>query len=84
MQMNREQVAAAINAGLALTDPEADLLDTFRRHASGVLLLRGILQGVAVGNIMLQPVPQEQGPGLEQVDTPVETPTDEVVVEPAE
>lgn len=60
MQMNRDQVAAAVNAGLALTDPESDLLDVFRKHASGIMMLRGLLQAIGTGNVALEPVKQPE------------------------
>jgi hypothetical protein len=62
MQMNREQATAAINAGLAVTDPESDLLDVFRKHASGIILLRGLLNALATGQIILSQPDAEEPP----------------------
>lgn len=55
MQLNKQQLVAAISAGLALTDPDSDLLEVFRRHASGILLLRAILENVGAGKLVLSP-----------------------------
>ena len=55
MQLNKQQLVAAISAGLALTDPDSDLLGVFRRHASGILLLRAILENVGAGKLVLSP-----------------------------
>lgn len=61
MQLTKEAVQAGIEAGLALTDPEAELLDVFRKHAGGIMVLRSLLQSIGSGQIGLQPLMQEDG-----------------------
>ena len=72
MQMNREQANAAVNAGLALTDPEEDLLDVFRKHSQGIFLLRALLQALASGQVVLSS-PEQTEPGVDEPEPP-ETP----------
>lgn len=54
MQLTKDHVVAAVNAGLAMTDPEQDLLEVYRRHGSGILVLRQMLEGIGMGRIVLQ------------------------------
>ena len=53
INLTAEQLGAALNAGLALTNPESDLLEVFRKHAAGVLLLRSLLGAISNGAISL-------------------------------
>jgi len=39
MNFTKEQVEVGLAAGLALTNPESDLLEVFRKHAAGGNLL---------------------------------------------
>lgn len=55
MNFTKEQVELSLNAGLALTNPESDLLEVFRKHAPGVLMLRQLLIGIGQGEIALSP-----------------------------
>lgn len=51
--MNEPQIKVAVAAGLALTDPNTDLLDVFRKHATGVLMLRQLLIEIGSGTIAI-------------------------------
>ena len=53
MNFTKEQVQVALNAGLALMNPESDLLEVFRKHAAGILMLRQLLIGIGQGEIVL-------------------------------
>lgn len=59
INLTTEQLGAALNAGLALTNPESDLLEVFRKHAAGVLLLRSLLGAISNGAISLGSTLQE-------------------------
>lgn len=50
-----QRIENAVTAGLALTDPESDLLEVFRKQATGVLLLRSLLSQIGNGEIALLP-----------------------------
>lgn len=62
MQFTQEHVQMAVEAGLALTNPESDLLEVFRKHGGGVSLLRSLLAGIANGQIALAPATQQGDP----------------------
>lgn len=63
MNLTRDMVVAAVDAGLALTDPEQELLNVFRKHNQGLTILRAILENISTGNIVLSsPKPPEQPP----------------------
>lgn len=53
MKLTNESVTAAVQAGLALTDPESDLIDVFRKHAGGLMVLRTLLNGLGTGQLAL-------------------------------
>ncbi len=53
MNFTKEQVEVGLAAGLALTNPESDLLEVFRKHAAGVMILRQLLMGIGSGEIAL-------------------------------
>lgn len=55
MNFTKQQVELSLNAGLALTNPESDLLEVFRKHAPGILMLRQLLIGIGQGEIALSP-----------------------------
>lgn len=69
MNLTKQQVEAAINAGLAVTDPTSETLIAMK-HAPGLLILRGLLQAIGSGAIALQSVPGMS----EKVETPPEIP----------
>ncbi|KKL16930.1 hypothetical protein LCGC14_2490660 [marine sediment metagenome] len=58
MNLTKEQVEIALAAGLSLTNPESDLLEVFRKHAAGVMILRQLLMGIGSGEIALSPATQ--------------------------
>lgn len=58
MNFTKEQVEIALQAGLSLTNPESDLLEVFRKHAAGVMILRQLLMGIGSGEIALSPATQ--------------------------
>lgn len=60
MQFTQEHVSKAVTAGLALTDPDSDLLEVFRKHGEGIPLLRNLLAGIAHGQIVLSPATQKR------------------------
>lgn len=60
--MNKEQIQLALAAGLALTDPGTDLLDVFRKHAGGIIMLRQLLIGIGSGQVTLATATQEEPP----------------------
>lgn len=67
MQLTKDHVIAAVDAGLAMTDSEQDLLEVYRKHGSGILILRQMLSGIGAGNIVLtSPTP----PGPTPEDPP--------------
>ena len=55
MNLTQLQVEAAIAAGLAVTAPESETLVAMK-HAPGLLVLRGLLQGIATGSLAIQSV----------------------------
>ena len=65
MNLTREHVVAAVDAGLALTDPDQDLLQVYRRHVGGISILRAILENISTGNIVLSSPQQQPPPGAE-------------------
>jgi hypothetical protein len=64
MNLTREHVVAAVEAGLALTDPEQDLLQVYRRHGNGLSILRAILENISTGQIVLSSPQPPQGAEL--------------------
>ncbi|MCB7129679.1 MAG: hypothetical protein J3T61_09095 [Candidatus Brocadiales bacterium] len=58
MNFTKEQVEVGLAAGLALTNPESDLLEVFRKHAAGVMILRQLLMGIGSGEIALSSTTQ--------------------------
>lgn len=71
MKLTKESVTAGIEAGLALTDPETDLLDVFRKQATGVIILRGLLEAIRTGQVALSSTVQEEK------QPPADSPNDE-------
>jgi hypothetical protein len=51
--INKEQVFAAVNAGIALLDPEQEMLEVYRKHSGGLMVLRQLLLEIGNGNIAL-------------------------------
>jgi len=62
MDLTKEHVGKAVEAGLGLTDPESDLLQVFRTHAAGILLLRQLLVCLGNGTVGLGPTVQTPPP----------------------
>lgn len=58
MNLTQEHVSQAVIAGLDLLDPNKELVDVYRRHASGLVILRTVLEAIGAGQIVLtQPTP---------------------------
>jgi len=55
MNMTKEQVQAALGAGLALTNPESEV-NIPMKHASGAVILHQLLLGIASGQVQLTAV----------------------------
>jgi hypothetical protein len=55
-EMNEDQIRAAINAGMALLDPQSDMLAVYRQHTGGLLLLRQLLLDIGQGRVQLSTV----------------------------
>ena len=53
MNLTKEQVSAGVSAGLALTNPESELMIPVK-HATGVLVLHQLLIGIASGKVRLE------------------------------
>lgn len=51
--INKEQVYAAVSAGVALLDPEQEILEVYRKHGGGLMVLRQLLLEIGNGNIAL-------------------------------
>ena len=75
MRLTKEHVEQACLAGLNLTDPDTDLMQVFRKHASGILVLRAILEEILQGKIALQPAVERAEPP--QVEPPPEPEADD-------
>ena len=65
MNITKEHVEAAVLGGLALLDPEQDPLTVYRKHGSGLLILRSLLEAIAAGQVMLQQPQMEPPSGAE-------------------
>lgn len=68
--MDKQQIEIALAAGLALTDPNTDLLEVFRKHAMGVQLLRQLLIQIGSGQIALSATTVEDPTGAPPDATP--------------
>ena len=72
MRLTEQHVQQAVTAGLALTDPEQELLDVYRKHGQGLTILRTVLEAMAMGQIVLTqpapPTPPEGLPGVPPAD----------------
>lgn len=62
MNLTKEHLVQAVNAGLALTDPDQDLIDVYRRHGQGLTILRAVLDGMATGQLVLSGAPEPAPP----------------------
>lgn len=69
MNLTKEMVEQAAVAGLELTNPDSDLLDVFRKHSQGILLMRAILTEILGGKIALSPAVEK--PRIDE-NTPIE------------
>jgi len=61
MNMTKEQVQVAVGAGLALTNPESDLLIPVK-HAGGVVILHQLLLGIGSGQLVITVAAQPEAP----------------------
>ena len=61
MNLNREQVGMAIQAGLELLGPESDVAIPAKLN-DGVFLLKQLMGGIAQGKIALSPSIQQEPP----------------------
>lgn len=61
MNMNREQVAIAVTTGLTLLGPESKL-ELPASQLDGIFMLKALLNGIASGQIALQPGVQKNVP----------------------
>lgn len=61
MNLNREQVGMAIQAGLELLGPESDVAIPAKLN-DGVFLLKQLLGGIAQGKIALSPAVEQEPP----------------------
>lgn len=62
MNMTKEQVQAAIAAGLAITNPESEILLPMK-HASGAVILHQLLLAIGSGQVQLNSAEQPPAPG---------------------
>jgi len=53
MKINKEQVQAALAAGIALTNPESETAIPMK-HAAGAVILHQVLLSIASGQTLLQ------------------------------
>lgn len=65
MNVTKEHVEAAVLAGLALLDPDQEPLAVYRKHSSGLIILRTLLEGIASGQVMLRQPQMEPPAGAE-------------------
>jgi hypothetical protein len=72
MNLTKDHVVAAVDAGLALTDPDQDLLQVYRRHNNGISILRAILENIGTGQIVLSSPQPPPGAELPPVPAPEE------------
>lgn len=61
MNMNREQITLAVEAGLELLSPESDIKIPAKLN-DGIFFLKGLLAGVAQGKISLSAAIQQEPP----------------------
>ena len=61
MELNREQVALAVQSGLELLGPESEVVVPVKLN-DGVFLLKQLLGGIAAGKIGLGPAVEQAGP----------------------
>lgn len=58
MNLTKEQLNAGVNAGLAITSPDSEMMVPVK-HAAGIMVLHQLLIGIASGQVKLEAVPAE-------------------------
>lgn len=69
MNMTKEQVQAALGAGLALTNPESEAPIPMK-HAAGATILHQLLLAIASGQVQLNSAPTDAPPADPKAKTP--------------
>lgn len=69
MNMTKEQVQAALAAGLALTNPESEV-SVPMKHAAGATILHQLLLAIASGQVQLNSANPNQPPADPKAKTP--------------
>ena len=65
LEVTQQEVNAAVEAGVLLTDPNSDLLEVFRKHADGIKslnVLMGLLKSGKLGFSINGPKPTQPAP----------------------
>lgn len=69
MRLTERALDMAVEAGIHLLDPDSDLLEVFRKHAEGILILRQILIGLDQGQLRISSSEQQAQPATAKPQT---------------